>query len=408
MREKKKAWPGLVRTAMWLLLLFLPAALPVTAPASPRSDRGRTPMPSPLYSNRRLTSRPAPYREDANFKKELNQPARVLTGAALQEWLVQELQEAILVEEAWRKRTVGLALSRTPAADLMAGLEELFGGRWELVEEHAWVFAPSPERARAAARRQEIQLTREGGQSDFDRAANERLVAFVRSFTPQQWARLEAGEKLAVQDLSPRQWAVLRESFILMIQDPNGPYEHTPHIEALEGRAEFWLKHDVSQLGDTALGMSWPPFRPPSVNVPDLIIMSLERQPNGTWAPPSRRRGTRSKTADVPLPGALEPMSSAPAEPADYRQDPRFQGRLSFSGGLPTGEALLKVLAEQVKTSFLTEGEWLKKPLRIVVEGRTAAAVMDEMAALTKRRWEQAGTLWVLAPERRQAEAGRQ
>lgn len=345
------------------------------------------------------------YYEDARFDARLQLESRVLTGKTLLDQVGGQLHVGLQTPDGWAKRPVGIAAGERRAWELMDALGPLFGGRWFFVEEGQWwVLARSQKEARAAARKEEFRLSG-GPTAEFDRQADKRLFALIRSLTPQQWSRLEAGEKLAVRDLSPSQWAVLREAMVILMRDPTGPHMYTPRPAALQGQAQFWLRHlDLLRGGPAEapgfsnqadgqfqVAFAWPGPDPIEDGL-DHVAAYVERGSDGRWAPTTLRPGGAAS-------GSTPPPATKPAPEAgleDYRQDAGLNVKLSVDGPGVTWAGLLKAF-ERAKVPILMQGDWVKEPMRITVQRRPAARVMEDMATLARGEWKKVGPVWVLA-----------
>jgi hypothetical protein len=365
-------------SVMALLAALAMIALPAATSQGPAK---RSPAGQPQRRQR-------PYYEDDRFAARRSYPGQVLAARALLDEVEKQAQAHLLIEKRWVLRRVGIAAKDIPAAELMDGLEVAFAGRWSYSPQ-AYVLAASERAAQLIVRQEQEGVAADGGPNDFSRAASQRFRAPVDSFTPEQWAKMEGGEKLEAKDLSPQQWGLLRDAMVLDMRDPSGPHMPTPRPLALEGHAQFWIDSRRQSVE-----IAYPTVDSSADGMSCMGVL-VDKGADGRW----RITDGRPRTGKA-RPAWAEKDDDGPQ---DYHRDARLQGRLKSTSGTLKGEDLLPLLYEQVEAPFLMQGEWLSKPLPFPVHQRPVTRVMEELEKLARGHWEAVGPMWVLAPGPRPA-----
>jgi hypothetical protein len=356
------------------------AALGASAIAAPVSQDRRQEMIA--HERQKEAARLSDYRQNTRLKASLSIDGYVCPTEELIGKISERISVGLLPGTTWAGKPVGVVVEDVQASAFMDAMATLFAGRWFWIGDNDWILAPSGDAAQPVRREKERREAARGGLTSFARAADRKQDQFIDMLTSRQWARLAAGEKLTVRDMSPEQWAILREGLLLLTKDPAGPFAYTPRPEALQGKVtiSLWNPGDGPRIA-----FRWPTARPSPAAQIQVGVRQLE---DGTWLRPY-------PDLTNPIPA---PLPAQDARPLEYRQDPKLNLKLTLEKEELAWPELLETLSRQVKKGLLVQGEWLKKPVPFAVKDRSPVQVMDELAALSKGRWEEVGPIWVLAP----------
>lgn len=340
--------------------------------------------------------------DDPRFAVKVKMEAGVSPARQLIETLREQVRVKLLATNAWQEIQVGVAADEIPAADLMDALARLFRGQWIYLD--YWVLAPSRQAALGLAAREEQRKIRVGEMSDIEVAFGRTLHQFVRALTPAQWGVLEAGERLTPRDMTPLQWGFLRESVAVGARHPYIPPSELPRRDAFEGQVQIWMDKTSSESGWTKVAVAWASQERSRDGLPATSV-TVERTQSGSWVPISGDRMMANiARATQPLPGRQNANAPPlPDTPPDYRQDERFKVTLQGSEAAVTGEAVVRLLAEQVKAPVLMQGIWLKKPIRGATHRMAAWQLLEMLEKHSGGKWEPVGPVSVLVPPQKPA-----